>query len=127
VTALLAAGNSAASDGPSGYDLTTFFIVIGVILFVLMIPALYRVVMGPTAIDRIVSVNVVGTKTAVLIIVIGSILGKVHMYVDFALAYALLNFIGSLAASRYLRKTRPMGGGAEPIPTGTTVSSEDAS
>ena len=37
---------------------------------------------------------------------------KVGMFVDFALAYALLNFIGSLAASRFLHKTRPTAGRA---------------
>lgn len=78
----------------------------GSALFVLMIPALWRVVRGPTAIDRIVAVNVIGTKTAVLLVVIGQKFEKVEMFVDFALAYALLNFIGSLAASRFLHKTR---------------------
>ncbi|MCB1233896.1 MAG: pH regulation protein F [Verrucomicrobiae bacterium] len=87
----------------------------GIVLFALMLPALYRVVVGPTAIDRIVAVNVIGTKTAVLLVVIGVIFDRVDMFVDFALAYALLNFIGSLAASRYLHKTPPSGGKAEPV------------
>ena len=56
-------------------------------------------------IDRIVAVNIIGTKTAVLLVIIGLIFRDVAMFVDFALAYALLNFIGSLAASRYLHKT----------------------
>ncbi|MDF1756497.1 MAG: monovalent cation/H+ antiporter complex subunit F [Verrucomicrobiales bacterium] len=77
----------------------------GFALFVLMIPALWRVIKGPTAIDRIVAVNVIGTKTAVLLVVIGQKFQKVEMFVDFALAYALLNFIGSLAASRFLQKS----------------------
>ncbi|MDF1811573.1 MAG: monovalent cation/H+ antiporter complex subunit F [Verrucomicrobiales bacterium] len=76
----------------------------GFALFVLMIPALWRVIKGPTAIDRIVAVNIIGTKTAVLLVVIGQKFGKVEMFVDFALAYALLNFIGSLAASRFLHR-----------------------
>ncbi|MEM8953522.1 MAG: monovalent cation/H+ antiporter complex subunit F [Verrucomicrobiota bacterium] len=83
-----------------------FFIWTGVILLGLMVPALYRVATGPTAIDRIVAINVIGTKTAVLLVIIGSIFGQVEMFVDFALAYALLNFIGSLAAARYLHRTR---------------------
>jgi multicomponent Na+:H+ antiporter subunit F len=81
-----------------------FFIGAGVIIFLLMLPALYRVVAGPTVIDRIVAANVIGTKTAVLLIIIGSIYGSVEMFIDFALAYALLNFIGSLAAARYCHK-----------------------
>jgi len=84
----------------------TFFIAAGIVIFALMLPALARVVIGPTAIDRIVAVNVIGTKTAVLLVLIGEIYGRVDMFVDFALAYALLNFIGSLAAARYFNRTR---------------------
>ena len=82
----------------------TFFIWAGTVIFLLMLPALWRVVVGPTVIDRIVAANIIGTKTAVLLILIGTIFGQVGMFVDFALAYALLNFIGSLAAARYCAK-----------------------
>ncbi|MGY8688494.1 MAG: monovalent cation/H+ antiporter complex subunit F [Verrucomicrobiales bacterium] len=71
-----------------------------------MLPILYRLIAGPTAIDRIVAANVIGTKTAVLLVIIGVLFGKVGMFVDFALAYALLNFIGSLAAARYFHQVR---------------------
>lgn len=79
-----------------------FLIYAGLALFVMMLPVLYRVVVGPTVIDRMVAVNVIGTKTTVLLVFIGSIFGRLEMFVDFALAYALLNFIGSLAAARYI-------------------------
>tara|TARA_R110002096_G_scaffold27831_4_gene84620 strand:+ start:288 stop:596 length:309 start_codon:yes stop_codon:yes gene_type:complete len=78
----------------------------GLAILLLMIPALWRIAVGPTALDRIVAVNVIGTKTAVLLIIIGVIFGRVEMFVDFALAYALLNFTGSLAAARFLHKTK---------------------
>ncbi len=87
-----------------------FSIFAGIILLLLMIPATIRLAVGPTALDRIVAVNIIGTKTAVLLVVIGSIFERVEMFVDFALAYALLNFIGSLAAARYLHKPPPAGG-----------------
>lgn len=85
----------------------TFFIYAGITLLLMMAPVFYRIMVGPTAIDRIVAVNVIGTKTAVLLIIIGTLFENVAMFVDFALAYALLNFIGSLAAARYFNKTRP--------------------
>ncbi|MCP4848129.1 MAG: pH regulation protein F [Verrucomicrobiaceae bacterium] len=85
----------------------TFFIYSGITLLLMMAPVFYRIIVGPTAIDRIVAVNVIGTKTAVLLIIIGMLFDDVAMFVDFALAYALLNFIGSLAAARYFNKTRP--------------------
>lgn len=78
-----------------------FFVLSGVAIFALMLPILWRIIAGPTAIDRIVAVNVIGTKTTVLLVIIGMVFQRVDMFVDFALTYALLNFIGSLAASRY--------------------------
>ena len=90
-----------------------FFIITGVLLLLLMLPVFFRVIAGPTAIDRIVGINVLGTKTTVLLVFIGTIIqrgengvSQIHMFVDFALAYALLNFIGSLVVSRYFHKTR---------------------
>lgn len=82
----------------------SFLITVGVALFLLMIASLYRAVFGPTVIDRIVGVNVIGTKSTVLIIVIGTLNGQVDMFVDIALTYALLNFIVSLAAARFLQR-----------------------
>jgi len=93
--------------------MTVFFIIVGIVLLALMVPVIFRLIAGPTAIDRIVAVNVIGTKTTVLLVIIGQIYGRVDMFVDFALAYALLNFIGSLAAARYFNKTRPAYGQAK--------------
>lgn len=89
----------------------------GLVLLLLMIPAMFRIVKGPTALDRIVAANVIGTKTAVFLVVIGIVFKQVGMFVDFALAYALLNFTGSIAAARYLHRAKQRdteGSGAEP-------------
>ena len=43
----------------------TILICAGLGLFLMMVPVIYRIIKGPTAIDRIVAVNVIGTKTAV--------------------------------------------------------------
>ena len=88
----------------------------GIALFLMMLPIFYRIIVGPTAIDRIVAVNIIGTKTAVLLVIIGLLFGDVAMFVDLAIAYAMLNFIASVAASRYFNRTRPDGtprGGVE--------------
>jgi multicomponent Na+:H+ antiporter subunit F len=81
-----------------------FFITIGVALLLLMLATLYRVILGPTAIDRILGVNVIGIKTTVLIILVGILDGRVEMFIDIALAYALLNFITTIAASRFFQR-----------------------
>ena len=73
-----------------------FAIIMGASLLVLMIPILYRIIVGPTGFDRILGVNVIGTKTAVILVIIGTLFDRVDMFVDFAIAYALLNFVGRL-------------------------------
>ena len=80
-----------------------FFIAIGVGLLILMLVTLYRGIIGPTITDRIMGANVIGTKTTVLLIIIGIIYHRVDMFVDIALAYAMLNFIATLAAARYFK------------------------
>ena len=84
----------------------TFFLYAGLFLAVLMVISLYRAVFGPTVVDRLIGVNAIGSKTTVLLIVIGIIYGRVDMFVDIALAYAMLNFIAVLAASRYFQKRK---------------------
>ena len=78
----------------------------GFYLSLIMLLPLYRAVFGPTVVDRIIGVNAIGSKTTVLLILIGLIYGRVDMFVDIALAYALLNFIAVLAASRYFQKKK---------------------
>jgi len=80
-----------------------FLIAVGVGLLLAMAAPLYRAVAGPSSFDRLMGVNVIGTKTTVLLVIIGIIYGQAEMFVDIALAYALLNFIGTLAASRFFQ------------------------
>jgi multicomponent Na+:H+ antiporter subunit F len=68
--------------------------------------SLYRAVFGPTVLDRLIGVNAIGSKTTTLLILIGLIYKRVDMFVDIALAYATLNFIAVLAASRYFQKKK---------------------
>ena len=72
----------------------------------LMLVSLYRGVFGPTVLDRMISVNAIGSKTTVLLILIGLLYHRVDMFVDIALAYAMLNFVAVLAASRYFQKRK---------------------
>ena len=88
----------------------TFFLCCGLYLSLLMVLSLYRAVFGPTVLDRLIGVNAIGSKTAVLLILIGLIYHRVDMFVDIALAYAMLNFIAVLAASRYFQKRKGLFG-----------------
>ncbi len=82
------------------------FVFIGLWLCFLMLLSLFRAILGPTVVDRLIGVNAIGSKTVVLLMVIGLIYGRVDMFVDIALAYAMLNFIAVLGASRYFQKRK---------------------
>lgn len=77
------------------------FMTTGILLCFLLLLVLYRTIMGPTIIDRIMGANIIGTKTTILLVIIGLIYGRVEMFVDIALAYAMFNFIVTIAVSRY--------------------------
>ncbi len=81
----------------------------GAVAIVLLIfPTLYRMIAGPSVFDRIIGGNMIGTKATVLLLFIGVLFDNVSMFVDISLAYALLNFIGTLAAAKYFQH-RPTG------------------
>jgi multicomponent Na+:H+ antiporter subunit F len=82
------------------------FFACAVFLIVLMLLTLYRAAFGPTILDRMMGANAVGSKTVVLLVLIGLIYERLDMFLDIALAYALLNFLAVLTASRYFQKRR---------------------
>jgi len=82
------------------------FLYSGLYLAFLMLLSLYRPLFGPTVVDRMIGANAIGSKTTVLLILIGLIFHRVEMFVDIALAYAMLNFLAVLAASRYFQKRK---------------------
>ena len=82
------------------------FLFTGLYLCILMVLSLYRAVFGPTVLDRLMGANAIGSKTVVLLVLIGLIYGRVDLFVDIAMAYAMLNFIAVLASSRYFQKRK---------------------
>lgn len=69
---------------------------------VTMALALVRAVLGPTVYDRVLSVNMFGTKTVLLLSVAAFLAGRPD-FLDLALAYALINFIGVLAVLEFFK------------------------
>lgn len=86
--------------------MTTFFLYTALSLCFLMLFSLYRAIFGPSVLDRLIGVNAIGSKTVILLLLIGFLYGRVEMFIDIALAYAFLNFIAVLAASRYFHKRK---------------------
>ena len=69
---------------------------------VTMALALVRAILGPSVYDRVLAVNMFGTKTVLLLSVIAFLYGRPD-FLDLALAYALINFIGILAVLEFFR------------------------
>ena len=71
-------------------------------ILVTMALALIRALMGPTVYDRILAANAFGTLTLLLIAVYGFLTGRPE-FLDIAMVYALINFIGTIAVSKFVR------------------------
>ena len=78
------------------------FVVAVFAIMVTMALAIARAVAGPTVYDRILAVNMFGTKTVLLIAVGGFAVGRPD-FLDLALVYALTNFVGVLAVLKFVR------------------------
>ncbi|HIC53474.1 MAG TPA: pH regulation protein F [Gemmatimonadetes bacterium] len=63
--------------------------------------SLYRVIVGPSIIDRIIGVNVIGTKTIAVIVLTGYLFERVEFFIDIAFVYALINFIATIAVLKF--------------------------
>ena len=79
----------------------------GALLFLLInaLACLSRVILGPTLPDRIIAANVIGTKTVVVLVLLGVILDQV-IWLDVALVYGLLSFTLSLVVGRLIETGR---------------------
>ncbi len=76
------------------------FIEASLAILLIMALTLWRAVMGPTVYDRILAVNAFGTLTVLLIAVFGFLTERPE-FLDIALVYALINFIGTIAVCKY--------------------------
>lgn len=93
------------------------FIVATLALFIGMILLLVRLFLGPTLYDRVMAANAFGTYTVLLIGVLG-FLNERPDFLDVALLYALINFVGTIAVLKYFRY-RSLGD-TSPAPKGVT-------
>jgi multicomponent Na+:H+ antiporter subunit F len=82
--------------------MSSFFLYLGLGLFSLVLLCLYRGVFGPGVLNRIAAISAIGTKTLVILLLMGFIYRRVDMFIDISMVYALLNFIGTITAAKYL-------------------------
>ncbi|WP_413203816.1 monovalent cation/H+ antiporter complex subunit F [Rhodospirillum sp. A1_3_36] len=76
------------------------FIAAALAILATMVLALVRAFIGPSVYDRILAVNAFGTKTVLLIAVLGYLTDRPD-FIDVALVYALINFVGTIAVMKF--------------------------
>jgi len=86
----------------------TFFWGLGIFLLANALLCLTRAYLGPTVADRILAVNIVGTKTLVVLVLLAYIFGR-SLYLDIAFVYGLLNFAVTVIAAHLMETGRLMG------------------
>lgn len=78
------------------------FSITAIAIFIAMLLVLIRLIKGPTLYDRVLAVNSFGTHTVLLIGVMGFLNGRPD-FLDIALLYALINFVGTIAILKFFR------------------------
>jgi multicomponent Na+:H+ antiporter subunit F len=78
------------------------YIVVSIAILITMVLALVRALLGPSVYDRVLAVNVFGTKTVLLLAVIAFLFERPD-FLDLALAYALINMVGILAVLEFFQ------------------------
>ena len=78
------------------------FIVAIIAVFIAMVLVLVRLYSGPSLYDRVLAVNSFGTHTVLLIGLMGFLNGRPD-FLDIALLYALINFVGTIAILKFFR------------------------
>lgn len=80
------------------------FLVAAVALLALVMVYVHRLAVGPTVFDRLLGLSGFGTKTTMVLLLMGAVYGRLDMFVDLSLAYALLSFVGAVASARYFER-----------------------
>jgi multicomponent Na+:H+ antiporter subunit F len=82
-------------------DYFNVYIIVLIALLLCIILAIVRVVLGPTAPDRIVGLDTINTIVISSMVIFGAAFNEI-IYIDVAIVYALLSFISTLFIAKYL-------------------------
>jgi len=84
----------------------SFLLAISISVALVTAACVYRLAVGRTIFDRIIAAGLVGTNGFILLILIGFLFERIDMFIDIAIAYALLNFIIMIVLAKYFERTR---------------------
>ena len=85
--------------------MNSIFLFVGIGMCFLVLLCLYRAVFGPTVLNRAAGISAIGTKTLIILLLMGVIYHRIDMFIDISMVYALLNFIGCLVLAKFLEQT----------------------
>jgi len=85
---------------------SALFLSLTIVITLLFTASLYRIWAGPTVYDRTIGAGLIGTNAILVLVLIGFIYERIDMFVDLALAYGFLNFIGVVGLAKYFELTR---------------------
>ncbi len=85
--------------------MSDFFLILSVGMCVLVLLCLYRATCGPNVLNRAAGLSAIGTKTLIILLLMGVIYDRIDMFIDISMVYALLNFIGTIVLAKYLEGT----------------------
>ena len=74
-----------------------------IVMAILILIAFIRGIVGPTSLDRNIVINIIGTKTVVIMILMSYIYDEIY-FIDVAMVYALISFIATICVAKYLER-----------------------
>lgn len=81
-----------------------FLVTVLLVIAALIAVGMYRVWAGPTVFDRLVAIALVSVNGVIVLVVLGFVLERPSLFLDIALAYALLAFLLPIALGRYFEE-----------------------
>ena len=84
--------------------MSAFLLALTVFVALLFAASLYRIATGPTLFDRALGASLIGTNAILILVLVGFLYDRIDMFVDLALAYGMLNFIGIVALAKYFER-----------------------
>jgi multicomponent Na+:H+ antiporter subunit F len=84
--------------------MTAFLLVVTVLIMVFILMAIYRIARGPSVFDRLVSSALAAANGVVVLLLVSFLFGRVEMFVDIALSFALLAFLLPIGVGKYFER-----------------------
>lgn len=85
-----------------------FFVNIGILLTLTIGLCIIRGILGPTSADRLMAMNVIGTKTIILISIVSFVMKETY-FIDVVIVYSMINFLGSVGIAKLIEEEQDNG------------------